>query len=226
MAGALPGPSKSWNLSQERIVFALAVLLFVVAAVSLRGFLATNNLISIVRSVSVLGILAVGMAIVIIGRGIDLSAVAIMAMSAAWYLQMLNDGYSDSAALGLVIGGSLLIGLINGYLIAYADVPAIFATLASGAFVFGSVRSQLITPGRGSGAARPLAARRSGREAVLDVPAEIFIFAGLAFLVFLFLRFTKWGRYVYYHGRQFRRRPQHGHSRPADDLCCAMRSRR
>ena len=81
MADAVP--SKSWNLSQERIVFALAVLLFAVAAVSLRGFVATNNLISIVRSVSVLGILAVGMSIVIIGRGIDLSAVAIMAMSAA-----------------------------------------------------------------------------------------------------------------------------------------------
>ena len=41
-------------------------------------------------AVSVLGILAVGMGIVIIGRGIDLSAVAIMAMSVAWYLQMLN----------------------------------------------------------------------------------------------------------------------------------------
>ena len=78
--------------SQERIVLALAVLLFVAAALGLPGFLAVNNLIAIVRSVSVLGILAVGMAIVIIGRGIDLSAVAIMAMSVAWYLQMLNDG--------------------------------------------------------------------------------------------------------------------------------------
>ena len=69
--------------SQEQIVLALAVLLFASAAILLPGFLAANNLISIVRSVSVLGILAVGMAIVIIGRGIDLAAVSIMAMSAA-----------------------------------------------------------------------------------------------------------------------------------------------
>lgn len=68
--------------SQERIVLALAVLLFAVSAVLLPGFLAPDNLISIIRSVSVLGILALGMAIVIIGRGIDLAAVAIMAMSA------------------------------------------------------------------------------------------------------------------------------------------------
>ena len=124
---------------------------------TLRGFLDPNNLIAIVRSVSVLGILAIGMAIVIIGRGIDLSAVAIMAMSAAWYLQMLNDGHSGLTALGLVVGGVLLIGLINGFLIAYADVPAIFATLASGAFVFGYVRSQLIGQDAGSGTARALA---------------------------------------------------------------------
>src|SRR5262250_1671171 len=132
------------NMSQERIVLALAVLLFLFAGATLRGFLTTDNLVAIVRSVSVLGILAVGMALVIIGRGIDLSAVAIMAMTVAWYLQMLNDGTSPAVALALALAGVLAIGGINGFLIAYADVPAIFATLASGAFVYGFARSQLI----------------------------------------------------------------------------------
>lgn len=188
--------------SQERIVLAIAVILFVVSAVTLRGFLDSNNLISIVRSVSVLGILAVGMAIVIIGRGIDLAAVAIMAMSAAWYLQLLNDGTPEGTALLMVVAGVLLIGLVNGFLIAYADVPAIFATLASGAFVFGYVRSQLIGQD-----AVPVPNGHwlewLGRSRFLDVPAEVFIFAAAAFAAFLFLRFTKWGRYVYYMGDNF-----------------------
>ena len=128
----MAGASVHGVWSQERIVLALAVLLFAVSAVALPGFLDPGNLITIVRSVSVLGLLAVGMAIVIIGRGIDLAAVAIMAMSAAWYLQMLNDGWSDGAALAITLAGVIGIGLVNGYLIAYADVPAIFATLASG----------------------------------------------------------------------------------------------
>src|SRR6478609_7662636 len=93
--------------SQERIVLALAVVLFAVAAIFLPGFRDIGNLISIVHSVSVLGLLAVGMAIVIIGRGIDLSAVAIMAMSAAWYLQLLNDGWSDGMALLTTVAGVL-----------------------------------------------------------------------------------------------------------------------
>src|SRR3569623_911935 len=126
------------HLTQEVIVFLLAATLFLAAAVFLPGFVWKDgafqggNLIIMVRSVSTLGILAVGMGIVIIGRGIDLSAVAIMAMSVAWYLQLLNDGTPDVYALALVLAGVLFIGLLNGFLVAYADVPAIFVTLASG----------------------------------------------------------------------------------------------
>lgn len=189
---------KDW-LSQERIVLLLAVLLFVLASVSLKGFFTPDNLVAIVRSVSVLGILAVGMAVVVIGRGIDLSAVAIMAMSVAWYLELLNTGTAGPTALALALGFVLLIGLVNGYLIAYADVPAIFATLASGAFVFGFVRSQLIRQD-----ATPVPTgnwiEALGRFRLLDVPVEVFLFTAIALLAALFLRFTKWGRFVYLMG--------------------------
>lgn len=187
------------DLSQEHIVLAIAVVIFAAASVGLPGFFTSENIVAIIRSVSVLGILALGMAIVIIGRGIDLSAVAIMAMSVAWYLQLLNDGMSDAAALALVLAGVLAIGLANGILVAYADVPAIFVTLASGSFVFGYVRSQLISQD-----AVPVPdghwVELFGGVRYLDVPVEVFIFAALAFVIFLFLRYTKWGRYVYFAG--------------------------
>ena len=187
------------GMSQERIIFALAVLLFAAAAIFLPRFLAVDNLVAIVRSVSVLGILAVGMAVVIIGRGIDLSAVAIMAMSVAWYLQMLGDGTPSHIALLVALGAVLLIGLANGFLVAYADVPPIFVTLASGAFVFGFVRSQLITQD-----AVPVPPQHwieiLGRSRWLGIPIEVFLFSAIVFLAYLFLRFTKWGRYVYFAG--------------------------
>jgi len=139
------------------------------------------------------------MAVVIIGRGIDLSAVAIMAMSVAWYLQLLNTGTSDGLAFVYVLAGVLAIGLLNGFLVAYADVPAIFVTLATGSFVFGYVRSQLITqdavPVPGGHWVELL-----GGVRFLDIPVEVFVFAGLAFLFFLFLRYTKWGRFIYFAG--------------------------
>lgn len=190
----------NWRaMNQERIVLLTAVLIFIVASFTLPGFFQPDNLVAIVRSVSVLGILALGMAIVIIGRGIDLSAVAIMAMSVAWYLQLLNSGMSDAAALPLALAGVIAIGLLNGFLVAYADVPAIFVTLATGSFVFGYVRSQLIHQD-----AIPVPAgdwvERLGGVRFAGIPIEVFIFAAFAFATFLFLRYTKWGRYVYYAG--------------------------
>ncbi|WP_176085643.1 ABC transporter permease [Martelella sp. HB161492] len=187
------------NLNQERIVFAITIAIFALASLMLPGFFSAENLVAIVRSISVLGILALGMSIIIIGRGIDLSMVAIMAMTVAWYLQMLNDGTPDGFALLLALSGVIAIGLINGFLVAYADVPAIFVTLATASFVFGFVRSQLIDTD-----AVPVPDGHwiefIGSLRFADVPIEVFIFAALAFAAFIFLRFSKWGRYVYYAG--------------------------
>lgn len=187
------------SLNQERIVLAIAIGLFLVASLALPGFLTTGNLVAILRSVSVLGILALGMAVVVIGRGIDLSMVAVMAMSVAWYLQMLGNGVADGMALALVLAAVIGIGLTNGFLVAYAEVPAIFVTLASGSFVFGFVRSQLIAQD-----AVPVPrghwVETLGQMRMASVPPEVFLFAGLAFLAFLFLRFSRWGRFVYYAG--------------------------
>jgi len=106
----------SWRrLNQEGIVFAIAVVLFVAAAIGLPGFIDPNNLVAIVRSVSVLGILALGMAVVIIGRGIDLSAGASMAMSVAWYLQLLNTVTAARLAFTFVLAVVPPSGLLNGF---------------------------------------------------------------------------------------------------------------
>jgi ribose transport system permease protein len=191
---------KLWqNLNQERIVLLVTVLIFAAASLTLSGFLTAANLIAIVRSIAVLGILALGMSLVIIGRGIDLSMVAVMAMSVAWYLQLLGSGMDDRSAQLLVLGGVLVIGLLNGFLIAYAEVPAIFVTLASGSFVFGYVRSQLI-PSDAVPVPPGHWVELLGGLRFLGVPIEVYLFAVLSFAAFLFLRYTKWGRYVYYAG--------------------------
>jgi ribose transport system permease protein len=187
------------TLNQERIVLVVAVLIFGAAAVALPGFLTVDNLIAVVRSIAVLGILALGMSVVIIGRGIDLSMVAVMAMSVAWYLQLLGGGMADHNALVLVLAGVLAIGLVNGFLVAYAEVPAIFVTLASGSFVFGYVRSQLITSDAVPVPSGHWVALMGGLR-FLGVPIEVYLFGLLSGMVFLFLRFTKWGRYVYFAG--------------------------
>src|SRR5262245_22447769 len=130
----MPAASASWGglpvgkmrLSQEGVVFALALSLFVVFAATLNNFLTAGNLIALLRSVAILGILGLGMGLVVIGRGIDLAMVATMVVSLSWVLSMAQGGTSLGVALLMGALLALAIGLMSGILIAYADIPAIF----------------------------------------------------------------------------------------------------
>jgi ribose transport system permease protein len=184
------------RLSQEQIVFGLALLLCVAFAVALPGFLTPSNLLNLVRSVSILGILGVAMGLVVIGRGIDLSLVAVMAISVAWALNLIEGGMSVPQALLITLVFSLLIGAINGWLIAYVEIPAIFATLAMGTLIFGLGRYFFFAldvaymPESASGLLW------LGQGTLLGIPVPIFLFAGVCLGAHLFLRYAKSGRYL------------------------------
>lgn len=191
------------KIGQEHVVLGFAVLLFLGYSIFLNGFVTPSNLIAIVRSVAVLGILAVGMGIVVIGRGIDLSMIAVMAMATAWQLELMNHGWSTPAAMGAVCLAVILLGAVNGILIAYGDVPAIFATLASGSFVFGFVRSQLISQDVVYVPKTADILLALGQARVATLPIEVVFFALAVLVVFLALRFTKPGRFVYLMGDNY-----------------------
>lgn len=184
------------RLSQEQIVFGLALLLCLVFAVTLPGFLTTNNVLNLVRSVSILGILGVAMGLVVIGRGIDLSLVSLMAVSVAWTLQLVASGMPLPQALAIGLAFSLLIGAINGWVVAYVEIPAIFATLAMGTLIYGFGRYFLFDL---DVVYLPEAAQRLlwlGQGTLFGVPVPIFLFAGACFGGYLFLRYAKSGRYL------------------------------
>lgn len=184
------------RLSQEQIVFGLAVLLCIAFAVALPGFLTASNVLNLVRSVSILGILGVAMGLAVIGRGIDLSLVAVMAISVAWTLQLAADGAPLMPAVALGLAFSLVTGMINGVLIAYVEIPAIFATLAMGTAVYGFGRYFLIgldviyLPPAATGLAW------LGQGSAAGVPVPIVLFAGVCLGGYLFLRHTTSGRYL------------------------------
>ena len=67
------------RLSQEQVVAAITVLLLIVFALALPGFATTANILGLIRSISILGILGLGMGLIVISRSIDLSEIALMA---------------------------------------------------------------------------------------------------------------------------------------------------
>ena len=70
--------SRTFHFNQEKIVFAITIVLFASFCLTLDQFATPGNLISLLQSVAILGVLGVGMALVVIGRGIDLTMVTMM----------------------------------------------------------------------------------------------------------------------------------------------------
>lgn len=125
------------SIGQQGIVFAVFAALFTVFSLLLPGFLTTANILTLLQNVAVLGILGLAMAIVVIGRGIDISLIAALAVPSGLVLQMVQDGHSLPTSLLTAFALTAVFGLANGWLIAYAEVPSLFTTLASGLFLAG-----------------------------------------------------------------------------------------
>jgi len=194
------GRTSRFRVNQEQIVMQIAVVAFIAFSALVPNFLSTANVTALVQNVSILGILAMGMAISIIGRGIDLSMVASMAVSVAWMLVELNAGRPIGEALGLAIVFSIAIGIINGVLIAYVEVPAIFATLAMGTAVYGFGKVFLVSADVNylPESWKWLAALATAR--IAGVPVLVIVFAIVGLFAYLFLRHIREGRFIYMMG--------------------------
>lgn len=192
------------GFTQERIVLALAAILFLVFALTLRRFIDPDNLLTLLRNVAVLGVLGLAMVIVVIGRGIDLSLVANMAISVAWSFALVNAGVGLGVAVTLGLGFALLMGLITGVLIAYAEIPSLFATLAMGIFIYGIGRARLI---QGTDVVYLPAhigwLKHFGQGELFGIPSSVVIAAVIAAAIFCLLRYTKPGRFIYAMGDNF-----------------------
>jgi len=156
-----------------------------------------QNLLTLLQNVAILGILGLGMALVVIGRGIDISLIAALAVPAGLVLQMVQNGHEVLTACAAGAAVALLFGLINGWLIAYAEVPSLFTTLASGLFLAGLGQVAFFQLDVVQWPERLDAIGWLGRGAVLGLPKPIVMFALVALAMTFFLRKLRLGLFVY-----------------------------
>jgi ribose transport system permease protein len=182
--------------TQEGVVFGITVVLFVVFSAFLPRFLTTGNILTLLNNVSTLGMLAIGMGMIVVGRGIDLTMVAVMVIGVSFSIWLSTVGIPFGWAL--VIGGALVIaiGTVTGVLIAVAEISPIFATLALASVVYGAGRiafkSDVVYAPGGLAWFTFL-----GGGTFLGVPVPIYATASVALVVSLFLKTTRFGRFIY-----------------------------
>lgn len=187
-------------ISQEVIVLLVTLGLGILFAATLPGFATLGNLLTMSNSVAILGILSLGMGVVVIGRGLDLSQITAMAVSAAIVCQMIGSGFAIPVALLAGFAVALAIGIANGLIIAFIEIPALFTTLASGLLVYGLARITVLDgfisyiPNGNDGFLYV------GQGRLFGIPMPVVVFILLALLIHLMLSRTSVGRFVYAHG--------------------------
>jgi ribose transport system permease protein len=158
------------SFGQQGIVFAVFAALFAVFALILPGFLSTANMLTLLQNVAV---------------------------PPGLVLQMVQDGHSLPISLAAAFALTAVFGLVNGWLIAYAEVPSLFTTLASGLFLAGLGQAALFkldvvqwSPGLDG-------FERLGQGNLLGIPMSIVMFALSCLAVAFLLRRTRLGAYIY-----------------------------
>ena len=128
-----PLTSGSW-FRNIGLVVTLVVLIIVGTVLTGERFASVDNLMTILRLASALGVVAIGMTFVITAAGIDLSVGALMGLASVWATTlatqtMANDvHWTIMLFTGVAVGAAA--GLINGIIIAYGNVVSFIATLA------------------------------------------------------------------------------------------------
>ncbi len=124
------------HLQQSGLLVFIAIMVVILTLLSDR-FLTPANLINILRQASINGIISVGMMLVILTAGIDLSVGAILALSVVVTADLMHQGLPPFVAtvLGIGIGGFL--GFVNGWLVSRIRVPPFIATLGMMSFARG-----------------------------------------------------------------------------------------
>jgi ribose/xylose/arabinose/galactoside ABC-type transport system permease subunit len=174
----------------------LLVFLLLAAVLSILSdrFLTVNNLLNVFRQASINGIVSVGMTLVILTGGIDLSVGSILALSAVIGADLMTSGvpafWSVLAALG--IGAAL--GAINGFVITRGKIPPFIATL--GMLTVARGLTLMYTQGQPI-TGLPESFRFLGAGSVGPIPMPIIV-AGLTFLIgYVVLTRTRFGEHVY-----------------------------
>ncbi|TWT29791.1 Ribose transport system permease protein RbsC [Posidoniimonas corsicana] len=194
----------SERIAQLQSLIALAVLM-IALSVSNDSFLSTENGMNVLRQISVNLCLSIGMTLVIISGGIDLSVGSVLAFSAAVSASLLKHGvdltplgvHVEFTVAGTIVAGVLvgsLLGLINGVLVSRVGMPPFIATLGMLSIARGM--TELWTGGH------PITGLGDsfgwlGTGDVARVPAPALIVAALVVVFSVITLRTRFGRHLY-----------------------------
>lgn len=188
--------SKEWLLEQKSLI-ALLVLIAVVSSMS-PNFFTLNNLFNILQQTSVNAIMAVGMTLVILTSGIDLSVGSLLALTGAVAASIVGLEVNALVAVAAALALGAAVGACTGVIVAKGKVQAFIATLVMMLLLRGA--TMVYTNGSPVNTGFTDVADAFGWFGIgrpLGVPTPIWIMAMVFIAVWYILQHTRLGRYIY-----------------------------
>jgi ribose transport system permease protein len=183
------------GLRTSGLVWVLLAMVVVATLVN-QAFISPFNLINVMRQMALFGIVSIGMTLVILTAGIDLSVGSVVAIAAVVCASLLDAGAPIPVVVltGLAIGA--FCGSINGLGVTLGRVPPFIMTLGMMVVARGSAMTY-------SGG-HPVHFREAsasfswlGQGILLGIPVPVWVFAAVAFTAWFVLRYTAFGRNIY-----------------------------
>lgn len=185
---------KIWLIARKyATLFILVVFLIAMAFLSDR-FFTFKNLTNVGRQISLNAILALGMTLVIISGGIDLSVGGVCALGCCVCAKILNSTGSSLLAIAVVLLIGLAVGAFNGFVVSKTGIAPFIVTLSTVSIIRG------ITLVMTNASPMPIsnaAFKFIGQGTLLGIPFPIYITLILAIITAFVMNKTVFGRYVY-----------------------------
>ncbi|MDN7242734.1 ABC transporter permease [Planococcus sp. N028] len=183
----------SWLWAEYSVIIAF-IILFIGSSILNPRFLDMNNQLNILMQVSIIGIIAMGMTVVMLSGGIDLSVGSVLALAGVISVLALNA--SGSVLVGVLT--ALLVGsfagFLNGLMVAKGRIASFIATLGMMAGAR-SIALYIADGGSVSGEVTGFTSIANSDFWIFDVP--VLIFFAMTALVYVLMHKTRFGRYVY-----------------------------
>lgn len=188
--------SKAWLIEQKSLI----ALLFLVVVVSFLNpnFFTVDNILNILRQTSVNAIIAVGMTLVILTAGIDLSVGSVLALCGAFAASLIALEVPVMVAVPTALLAGAALGGISGIIIAKGKVQAFIATLVTMTLLRGV--TMVYTDGR------PISTGFNdtadafawfGTGYALGIPVPVWMMVVVFAAAWYLLNHTRFGRYIY-----------------------------
>ncbi len=158
------------------------------------SFLSRENGLNILVNASVIGIVSLGQVLTIISGGFDLSVSGTVPLGSVVFAILVNRGWGILPAVGGVLAVGAVCGLVNGLLVAKANINPLIATLGT-LSVTGGIALTIA-----NGLQIPFVDPSAGvlaEQSLFGVNNHVWILILLSIAIFLVLRYTVFGRYLY-----------------------------